>query len=371
MKIAYLIPESLTAHPGLHYKINEQVKCWSDAGSRVYLVCLSERVVIEAGGTVVFERLRISKERRGRFSILKELALDYEFVCEALRFINPNITYSRYLFPARSVAKISEYAGKLIVEINSNDCAEFFHKSYLTGAYNFLCRGIFLRSADAFVFVTHELSRAGSFRQFSSQRVVIANGISADDFPFSDVTNNENPNLVFIGSPGQKWHGLDKILLLAERLSTCTFHIIGPSEKYCIEEWGYKPSNLVCHGYLSSENAAHLIRQMDIGIGTLALHRKNMEEACPLKVRQYLAQGLPVLAGNNDTDIVEEKSFYLKISNNEENIKNDFGIIESFVYRVFNNKVYRREARSFAVKALSPAIKESARLNFFTKVIKS
>lgn len=43
----------------------------------------------------------------------------------------------------------------------------------------------------------------------------------------------------------------------------------------------------------------------DLGIGTLSLHRKNMQEACPLKVRDYWRVGMPCLLGYTDTALLQ------------------------------------------------------------------
>lgn len=43
------------------------------------------------------------------------------------------------------------------------------------------------------------------------------------------------------------------------------------------------------------------MRNCQVCIGTLALHRKNMTEASPLKTREYLAHGFPVIIGYKDT----------------------------------------------------------------------
>jgi hypothetical protein len=108
---------------------------------------------------------------------------------------------------------------------------------------------------------------------------------------------------------------------------------------------------------------------MDVGISTLALHRKNMNEACPMKVRQYLAQGLPVLAASYDTDIQSDQCFYLQLPNCEENIRPHARDIIDFIQSVFGRYAIREKAREFAIANLAVEMKEVKRLNFLRSVL--
>jgi hypothetical protein len=187
--------------------------------------------------------------------------------------------------------------------------------------------------------------------------------------PFNSNPNNSSPQLGFIGSPGQSWHGLDKLCILADLLSNCTIHVIGPSEAECISMWGRAPLNVVMHGYLGAKDSSEIMSKMDVGISTLALHRKGMTEACPLKVRQYLAQGLPILAASKDTDIIEEQVFYLRLPNCEKNILPNAQKIIEFVNAAFGNAQMRQAARDFAIKHLDIKSKEEKRLQFFRSIL--
>ena len=40
-----------------------------------------------------------------------------------------------------------------------------------------------------------------------------------------------------------------------------------------------------------------------LAVSTLALHRKQMRQACALKTREYVARGLPFVIGHEDPDL--------------------------------------------------------------------
>ncbi len=92
-----------------------------------------------------------------------------------------------------------------------------------------------------------------------------------------------------------------------------------------------------------------------------------MQEASPLKTRQYLAHGLPVIYAYNDTDIKQDTDFTLKLNNGENNI--DFNKIRNFVDYAFGNRMLRKKARKFAENVLNYQQKENLRLDFFKRVI--
>lgn len=105
---------------------------------------------------------------------------------------------------------------------------------------------------------------------------------------------------------------------------------------------------------------------MNIGIGTLALHRKGMKEASPLKVREYLAYGLPVILGYKDTD-VDGKDFVLNIGNYELNVNENKQQITDFV----NEWSDRRVDQEQVIQLIDWEMKEQRRLKFFESIIKS
>jgi glycosyltransferase involved in cell wall biosynthesis len=373
MKIVYLLAEDLSRHPGLRHKIDYQIGQWVAAGHEVYKVLHFSGVVEEPSGRSLMLEPKLSAaiKPRGKARQLLRLSRQYAFASAALKRIQPDITYSRYVFPAWGVGHVAKQSGRLVLEINSNDASEYYLKSPLTGVFNKAFRGGVLRMAKGLVFVTRELAHASAFSAFTKSRAVIANGVECMHFPFRLNPANASPQLGFIGSPGQPWHGLDKLQLLAELLVDCTVHVIGPGEQECRSLWGRVPPNVVMHGYLGEIEAQRLMAMMDVGISTLALHRKKMDEACPLKVRQYLAQGLPVIAASEDTDILSDQNFYLRLPNSEDNIFPHAKRIADFVRLAFGNIAMREEARKFAMNKMAVEGKEEERLRFFESILEA
>jgi hypothetical protein len=105
-----------------------------------------------------------------------------------------------------------------------------------------------------------------------------------------------------------------------------------------------------------------LIAGCTAGIGTLALHRKGMDEACPLKVREYLAYGLPVILGCADADIPKDADYALHIPNTENNVAEHLPEIQSFVESWRGRRVPRTQ-----VAHMDWAAKETSRLRLLAR----
>ena len=357
MKIAYVLTEDIDKHPGLRNKISGQIDMWMQQGHDVKLISHLKETVSDGHKVIACQSPGI--KRRDYDAILLKYRLyrlfllrrQYSFLKRAFSKIEPDLTYCRYAFPFFGLRAAYKKGRPYIVEINSDDVYEYYIKYKTTGIYNQLFRNGFFSDAAGLLFVTNELANASSFTAFEAERRVLANSVDCKNYPFLPSLKNEIPHICFIGTPNQKWHGLRKIGILAKALPDCRLHIIGPSKEECCQSGIGLFNNMVFHGYLQDYEAKQLVSKMDVGISTLSLYKKNMNEACPLKTRHYLAQGIPVIGGYSDTDI-SNQPFYLEIPNRRDNVETSISQIIAFVKNAFHNSELRKQAREFAEKHL-------------------
>jgi hypothetical protein len=85
-----------------------------------------------------------------------------------------------------------------------------------------------------------------------------------------------------------------------------------------------------------------------------------MQEASPLKTREYLAYGIPVIGGYEDTDL-DDAECYLRIGNTEDNVDTEVSRIRRFVQQWRGRALDRSEIET----KISSRVKELARLAFF------
>jgi len=116
---------------------------------------------------------------------------------------------------------------------------------------------------------------------------------------------------------------------------------------------------------LEGGDNAWAVARADVAVGTLALYRKQMQEACALKVRRYLAYGLPVILGHVDTDFIGRDEWYiLSLPNTATNVADGLDSIRKFVADVKGRRVPRGEVEPI----LSVSAKERERLSFFREL---
>jgi hypothetical protein len=156
-----------------------------------------------------------------------------------------------------------------------------------------------------------------------------------------------------------KYQGIDKILCLAKAFPRWSFDIVG----YEMRRKDL-PSNVRFYGHLSRSEYESILAGADVAIGTLSLYIKNMEEACPLKVREYLAYGIPTIIGYKDTDFPNGAPFLLCLPNTPDNVEKNLDRIEAFVLSWKGKRVPRSEIEHLDLK-----VKEEKRIIFIEEVL--
>lgn len=154
--------------------------------------------------------------------------------------------------------------------------------------------------------VAHEQARIAA----SLPAHVYPNGIDLSEHPAIADDRDAMPRFLFVAAQFSAWHGLDRVIAaLAENRASCEVHVVGRCSGEQLEAMGKDP-RFVCHGELSIGQIRKLSERMDVGLSSLALERKGMREACTLKVREYLAGGLPVYSGHIDAALPADFPFY-------------------------------------------------------------
>jgi hypothetical protein len=352
MKIAYICYWDAFRLDGVTKKILTQTEYWRAEGHSVGIFCLSpmsDSSLEPVLGASVFpfsgpiQRLRATHK-----------------LARAVRSFQSDVIYLRYdLFLPPLWGVLRERP--LVVELNEQP-EEYALRRTAARSYDRFSRSRLLGRADGFVCVADELAKSRWLEEFARPAVVIGNSIDLGEFPVAAVPGNRRPRGVFLGAPGLPWHGVDKVRSLADRLPEMDFDVIGPTAD---DLGGTIPANLVSHGFLSRGEYEPLVLQADFAVGTLALHRQGIGETAPLKLREYLAYGLPMIVAHDDPDLTREPHwFVLRLPNRESNVEDCHQAVRSWVGSV----VGRRIPRETAERLVSVQVKEPERLAFMEQM---
>lgn len=292
MRIAY-VAHLAEKNYGVRRKISHQAQAWERLGHTV-LPCLIVRGADREPG--VYPGWR-------RYDLLNP---HRELLADLVRFA-PDMVYLRDTPASPFLAGLFfRFPDSVIIEINSNNLTELrllaersFHdrRGYwlacATGWYP-------LRGCQGITCVTRELADAPEYAR-ARNRLYSPNGLLLDEIPvLKREEMTEQTHVVFAGTPDQPWNGVDMLPRLACLLGpNVVLHVFGP------QGLPDAPENLLCYGYQPQEVVRKAMARAHFGLGTMALSRKSMQEACPLKTREYLAHGLPVLLPYQDTAFLD------------------------------------------------------------------
>lgn len=355
MKVGYFTHLDLRQENGVTKKVKTQVMTWHSLGADVTWCNLGppinrEQVLIDS---------KINFKNVNSRHIIMRLA-DVSISLMGLLRAKPDVIYVRFekFYPQFFLLnKIIP----LVYEINTDDITESDKfSSTVSKIYHRLSRRLLKHSASGFVFMTKELMDKLGYREIPSSVISNPIDVTRGSKSFIAKADSSRYSAVFIGSGDYAWHGVDKLVELARLLPDLDIHVIGDFPSLQRDR---KPENLIPHGFLSYDKYTKLLDSADVGLGTFALHRKGMQEACPLKVREYLQFGLPVILPYLDTDFTEDLDYVLRLPNEEQVVSTSYNLIMNFI-----RKWKGRRVESESLSNYSVFDKEIKRLEFFQKV---
>jgi len=359
MKILYLLSADPFEENGVNKKVKSQVDAWKSFGHEVFIYS----ILVNNG-----------KQRSDNFLQSKIFKRKMVFFLpqnfkKNIKELNPDIVYCRFeIFKPFHWTILKKY--RSVIEINSDDIGEIkkLSKTSLRNKirylYNYFTRWIFFKYAKGIVSVSYELLKFPFMNKYKKPSIVIPNNLILENFQTIKDLHSNIPQLVFMGTSNYEWHGIDKIIELARQTKEkLFFHIIGSDGAIYP-----KLSNVKFHGYLFREEYERIIRKCNIGISTLSLYKKDMIEASSIKLREYLAYGLPSIVGYTETAFINKQipDWILQLPNSERNVIDNIDGILDFCYKMKDVIVTHNEINQY----IDSMVIEKQKIEFFENIIK-
>lgn len=215
---------------------------------------------------------------------------------------------------------------------------------------------------------------------FGISSITIQNGIDVSSTPIMPLqkTLNQAINIIGVGNI-EFWHGYDRVILglqqyYASPLQTynLNFHIISPETqeikrlKILVQEKKLS-EYVIFHGFQQQDNLEILFAQCQIAIGDLGSYRKGLKETSALKIRDYIARGIPYISCVYDRDIPENFPYCLKVASDDSLINMDDVI--QFVEQVYQKPDFALKMREFAQHKLDWSVKLEPVIKFIQEQI--
>lgn len=364
MRIAYIALhlEGKYVYGGVGRKLQEHCRIWQDMGHTAHLFLLSPDKIdlpgittFQFGSARAFAPLRLVEKEISRSRSLAALI-------HAVADFKPDLIYLRYGLFTMPLPRLFQIA-PVVMEINTDDINEYRHRGPFFYLLNRLTRGLTFSRASGLVTISGEIARLPGVTKYHLPTLVLPNGIDLCGVEPLPAPGNARPRLAFVGNAGIAWNGVDKLIDFAKKAPDLQIDIIGYAREDIPEA---VPDNVVLHGRVNIARVREILAEVDVASGTLALHRKQLEENSALKVREALAFGLPIILAYNDTDITGKGfDFVLQIPNVESNVADNAETIRAFIYCM----VGKRADRAAVAPLIDQRAKERHRFAFFEQVL--
>lgn len=340
MKGYYLFFGSEDNHIGIIKKINGQIKVFNSISS-IELI----PVKLKTRSLIIKIKSRLPFWGYG---------YDYDSLYE--KIIEPDYIYIRPTYVDREYLKFlktlkTKYPNlKIICELYTYPYdKDFYHgigtfPLYLKDVYN---RRFLYKYIDRFTTLTQD------DEIFGIKTIKIENGIDLDLVSFiSDRHLEENTIRIVSVANMQGYHGFERLIEGinnyykngGQRL--LKYNVVGDdSSKEClyykdlVKKYSLE-KNVIFFGQKTGNELEKIIRNSDIGLCSLGLYKLGIYEASPLKSREYLAYGLPMITGCK-IEALEKGGFPYYL-----NFPNDSSDIDLFQVEKFYDDIYLNNNKS-------------------------
>ncbi len=241
----------------------------------------------------------------------------------------------------------AKYGKKLLTEHHTNEDVEYaqYRKTGLINnikfAFEGFCARRFLKKVRGIIGVTNEILALELEKSGKKPTFLLTNGIDVKAHPKAPVPQKKDTlKILCVASGEANWHGVDRAIEGIKNYSgalAVQLHLVG---RFAAEK--YNESFITLHGELHGEALDAVFDEVDVALSTLALHRKDMRAATPLKSREYMARGIPFVYAYEDDDLNGEESFALKIPSDESPL--DIERLAAFVARGHDRESIRELA---------------------------
>ena len=326
LHISYFLDWSGLPNDGVPVKVLSQIIEWRAQGADVELFLILPSKDLQSWENLDPNLKFFNYANR----IGRVFARTRALICISLKF--PSVLYLRHsiYFPWEVILIKSK---SFILELNADNNAEYKIRSRMHAFLNSLSHNTLIRSAMGVCAVTKELAEMHEDKTAKGKIRVFSNGIRI--LKVEKITEKHSGiNLMFLASHLETWHGFDILNNIAQEFPEYQFHYAGPRTDELTH------SNIKQYGFLNGPVLDQLTAAMNFGIATLALYRKGLDTACPLKTSYYLSHNLPVIGNYVDSRIKPGSNFFLNLNLQiNQNVKEVAPSINKFIKTWQDKKV--------------------------------
>lgn len=374
MRLAYVAYVDMKRSVGVTEKIRDQMASLQALGYEVRLFDVTPDVLWDGFENDAGDYVVVPHSSPHSLGILSGLFHELSTVnrlADCLTCFAPDIIYLRYPLYRPRLGRVLSSIAPLVVEVNGNHLMELRAQGRFTlASIEVLMGGQLLRHASGIVGVTRESVDYGiGLAHRTIMSLILGNGIDCKRVRFLTHKPGNSINAAYVGDK-TVYAGLDRVMqpLVGWEDRGFVLHVIGRhwEDDDCAIRLSSQ-GKLVIHGYVTGSDLEDILQRMDICIGPLGIHRKGIREATTLKVRRYLAHGIPTVIGYGDPDLDGESGYLLHVPIDDSSISPD--TLVEFGLRAGRSNDLREAARTCAESKLDWKAKSFILSSFLETVI--
>jgi hypothetical protein len=375
--------------PGVHKKIISKINNLNTD----YSICHGISINQDSTSINTFENLIFINpqpvSRLKYFNSIRENKTCFFELEEYLRN-NGEFDFLIFRYPLASKALLdfcTKHKGKVLIEFNTLEVPELilslknlingtkfsfkpgyfiniFENGFLPIIREYSYKGRILKELKCAIAVSNEILNSIKKTCHSCDGFVLSNSIDTTNYlPRTQIIDAKNALRLFmlIGF-NANWHGVDRLINSAFNYKgnrKIEIYIFGETDELLKSSTeNLQTIEFKFFPIMSKEELDKHLLDKHIGIGTLSAHLKSLFEASPLKVREYIARGFPVIIGYEDTDLsqsIELNRMIYKVKNDTSLI--DFQGIVDWYDSLNNIEDWPSIIQKFAVEKLDTSVK--------------
>ena len=297
LKIVYFLDWQGRADAGVVIKVRNQVTSWEKQGIEVKVVLVtsakSEDYNFDVPTYVFKSESKISRyfARRNAFRYLRHEHQDW-------------VIYRRYALMI-PIEVLSMKKLQTIIELNTNNRVFYKERGKLQFLWFSFQNLLVAKLAVGACAVTSEIKELNSnnFKKVST----FTNAINLDQYK-SIRRNISSQKLIFLAGDNFSWNGIPILQSIVNALPNFEIDVYGISSE------NSEKDRIHFFDYISKEDLELRMPEYLAGVATLELDKIGLNEAAPLKTREYLLRGLPVIGRFTDSGLANDFPFFFKIN---------------------------------------------------------
>ncbi len=363
-KVLFVMKYPLEEQYSIKHKLDGQMRAVEELGHDAYYTSFDRKHLYLNHGE---NREIIQNTTAGNSKAYYHLISFYDIynaACKALRKEKFDLVYFRYgplnVLGSRLLKTAAE-TSTLVVEIPTFPTDREKQKTALRRAYMKLSERRWRKGAKYISLFTIIGEKADSY--LGVPTLNIDNGVSVESIPMKTEKKADDGKIHLLAVAAMsKWQGYDRIIQglanwKSPRAEKYVIDLVGEEGDDSLEAWKGLTAEcglekqVIFHGRMTGKPLTEIFETADVGLGSLGMYRKRMNSGSVLKIREYMARGLPFIYAHDDPDVSESMPWCIKFPNDETPI--DMSRVDAFINTLGKQHGISERMRQYAIEHMS------------------